>query len=142
MHNNRLSVIQWESLRDQVANSINNLPIGIGNVTKDLENIDLVTPNRLLLARNNDRCPVGTLSVSEDPSKIIQKNNEFFLVWFKAWLISYVPSFMFQPKWFQSDRDPNVGDVVLFLKSDKEFAKIYQYGIISDLKVSRDQKIR
>lgn len=142
LHNNRLSVIQWESLGDQVANSINNLPIGMGNVTKDLENIDLVTPNRLLLARNNDRCPVGTLSVSDDPSKIIQKNNEIFLVWFRAWLISYVPSLMFQPKWFQSDRDPKVGDVVLFLKSDKEFAKTYQYGIISDLKVGRDQKIR
>ena len=49
---------------------------------------------------------------------------------------------MFQPKWFKSDQDPKVGDIVLFLKSDKEFKKMYQYGIISDLKISRDQKIR
>ena len=31
---------------------------------------------------------------------------------------------------------------MLFLKSDKEFQKIYQYGIITDLKVSRDKRIR
>ena len=49
---------------------------------------------------------------------------------------------MFQPKWFKSDKDPKIGDVVLFLKSDKEFDKIYQYGIISDVKISRDGKIR
>ena len=49
---------------------------------------------------------------------------------------------MFQPKWFKSDRDPKVGDVVLFLKSQKEFEKLYQYGVICDLKVSRDGKIR
>ena len=31
---------------------------------------------------------------------------------------------------------------MLFLKSEKEFDKQYQYGVISDLKVSRDGKIR
>ena len=35
-----------------------------------------------------------------------------------------------------------IGDVVLFLKSDKEFDKQYQYGMISELKVGRDLKIR
>ena len=49
---------------------------------------------------------------------------------------------MFQPKWFRSDYDPQKGDVVLFLKSDKEFEKIYQYGMISDVKIGRDGKIR
>ena len=62
--------------------------------------------------------------------------------WFKAWLISYVPSLMFQPKWFQSDKDPKVGDIVLFLKSDKEFDKHYQYGKINALNKSKDDKIR
>ena len=142
LHGHRLSVIHWESLGDQIANSINNLPIGIGNASKDLENIDLITPNRLLFARNNDRCPTGTLNISNDLGKLIEQNNKLFTVWFKAWLTSYVPTLMHQPKWFQSDRDPKVGDVVLFLKSDKEFEKIYQYGLIKDLKISRDKKIR
>ena len=58
------------------------------------------------------------------------------------WLTSYVPTLIFQPKWFKSDRDPKIGDVVLFLKSEKDFEKIYQYGLICDLKKSRDGKIR
>ena len=49
---------------------------------------------------------------------------------------------MLQPKWFRSDMDPKVDDVILFLKSDKEFDKQYQYGIITDLKLNRDYKIR
>ena len=38
--------------------------------------------------------------------------------------------------------DPKVGDIILFLKSEKEFESIYQYGVITDLKASRDGKIR
>ena len=117
LYNDRLSIIQWETLGDQVANSINNLPIALGKVIKDLENIDLITPNRLLLARNNNRCPVGQLSVTEDVGKIIQRNNDVFSVWFRAWLTSYVPTLVMQPKWFRSDRDLKKGDVVLFLKN-------------------------
>ena len=67
---------------DQIANSINNLSIALGKVIKDLENIDLITPNRLLLARNNNHYPVGKLSVTEDVGKIIQRNNDVFSVWF------------------------------------------------------------
>ena len=49
IYNNRLSIIEWETLGDQVANSINNPPIAIGNIVQGLENIDILTPNRLML---------------------------------------------------------------------------------------------
>ena len=48
---------------------------------------------------------------------------------------------MLQHKWFNWDRDSKAGNVVLFLKSGKEFGKQYQYGVIFDLKVSPDGKI-
>ena len=38
-------------------------------------------------------------------------------------LVDFGPSLIIQPKWFRSDRDPKIGDIVLFLKSDKEFEK-------------------
>ena len=142
LQNHRLSLIQWETLGYQVSNTINNLPIASGKTTKGLEHLDLITPNRLLLGRNNNRSPVGTLSVSEDVNKIITQNQNIFKVWYKAWLTSCVPQLMQHPKWFKSDIDPKIGDIVLFLKSEKEFESIYQYGIITDLKVSRDGKIR
>ena len=49
---------------------------------------------------------------------------------------------MRQPKWFVSDRDTKIGDVLLFLKSDKEFDKQYQYGIVKDKTIDKDGKIR
>ena len=49
---------------------------------------------------------------------------------------------MEQSKWFNSDRDTKVGDVVLFLRKEKEFAGNYQYGLVKSVEVGRDQKIR
>ena len=91
---NRLSIIQWETLGDQIANSINNMPIALGNVVQGLENLDILTPNRLILGRNNDRCPRGALTVTGDTKKIIQANANIFETWFKCWVISYVPTLM------------------------------------------------
>ena len=140
--NQRLSLIQWETLGQQISNSINNMPIGLGNKCASLENLDLLTPNRLILGRNNSRCPTAPLVLSSDVKKIIQTNADIFNVWFKSWLVSYVPTLVPQPKWFQTTRNISVGDVVLFSKSDKEFENIYQYGIIKATHASKDGLIR
>ena len=55
---------------------------------------------------------------------------------------SYVPKLIDKPKWFKSDEDLKVGDVVLFLKKEREYAGNYQYGIVKGVDVGRDQKIR
>ena len=138
----RLSMIQWETLGQQIANSINNLPIGLGNKCEMLENLDLLTPNRLILGRNNNRCPTAPLVLSNDVRRIVETNNDIFTAWFSAWLTSYVPTLIPQPKWFKTNRDVSVGDVVLFSKSDKEFDNSYQYGIIKVVNVSKDGLIR
>ena len=142
MNNRRLSVIQWETLAQQVANSINNLPVGLGKYVEGIENLDILTPNRLILGRNNSRSPVGPLELTRDTGKIIQKNSEIFKVWFKGWLVSHVPNLIDRPKWFQNDKSISEGDIVLFLKSEKEFNEEYQYGIIKSTKISKDGLIR
>ena len=45
-------------------------------------------------------------------------------------------------KWFKSDEQLKVGDVVLFLKSDKVFDTHYQYGIVKHVYQSRDGLVR
>ena len=138
----RLSVIQWETLGQQVVNSINNLPIALGNKVDCLENLDLITPNRLLLGRNNNRSPTEPLTLSQDLKKIIQTNAEIFKVWFKSWLISCVPGLIRQPKWFKNEGNLRVGDVVLFLKNEKELESQYQYGMVSRLHLGEDGLVR
>ena len=140
--NQRLSIIQWETLGQQISNSVNNLPIGLGNKCESLENLDLLTPNRLLLGRNNNRCPTAPLILTSDVKKIVQTNKEIFDVWFRSWLVSYVPTLVPQPKWFETNRSISVGDVVLFSKSDKEFENVYQYGLVKKTHVSKDGLIR
>ena len=80
--------------------------------------------------------------LSGDVKKIIQSNDEIFRVWFRSWLISYVPSLVPRPKWFDNSRHVAVGDVVLFSKSDKEFEHLYQYGMVTKLHISKDGLIR
>ena len=49
---------------------------------------------------------------------------------------------MKQAKWFQHDRDLQVGDVVLFTKAESAIAQRYTYGIIKDVVVGKDGNVR
>ena len=138
----RLSVLQWETVGDQIANCVNDTPLAMRYVPRDVEQIDLLTPNRLMLGRNNDRSPAGPLCTNFNPDKLIEQNERIMRAWFECWLISHVPKLIDRPKWFDSDTDVKVGDVVLFLKKDKEYAGNYQYGIVKELEVSKDGKTR
>ena len=139
---NRLSIIQWESLGQQVANGINNMPIALGNKVDCLESLDILTPNRLILGRNNSRCPAEPLEVRDDLRRIIESNREIYEVWFKEWLVSCVPMLVEKPKWFITERNICVGDIVLFLKSEQEFDLQYQYGIVIVTYEGKDGIIR
>ena len=142
LHNDRISILQWETLVQQISNSINNLPIGLGNKSDSLEHLDVITPNRLILGRNNSRSPNMPLQLSGDFRKIVDNNNKIFDQWFKEWLTSYVPTLVRQPKWFSTERNVVVGDVVIFKKSEKEFDKTYQYGIVTKTFQSKDGLVR
>ena len=115
----------------EIANTINDLPLALGNITSQFENMDLLTPNRLRLRRNNDRSPIGPMMVTNNPEKFLFTNEKLFNTWFECWLISHVPKLMHHPKWFQTDRDVKVGDVVLFSKQENQLSSTYQYGMIS-----------
>ena len=142
IHGERLSIIQWETMCSEIGNAINDLPIAINNVVADLENADIITPNHLRLGHNNQRSPVGPLQVTGRPGSIITSNKKIYDSWLNAWLITCVPKLMIQPKWFRSDTDIKVGDIVLFLKKEGELNNRYQYGKVTETKISRDGKIR
>ena len=138
----RLSTIEWETLGAQISNSINDLPLALGNHTSDLENIDLITPNRLKMGRNNERSPIGPLFVTGNLLSFLKDNEKIFNCWFENWLISCVPQLVKQPKWFKSDTNLTEGDVVLFLKDDASLVGKYQYGMVESVEKGRDGKVR
>ena len=114
----------------------------MGSICSDLDNLDLITPNRLRLGRNNDCSPVEVMEVITTRSRFLQDNEKIFNTWFENWLLSHVPKLMFHPKWFNSERDVKVGDVILFLKNEGSLNNTYQYGMIKDVEFSKDDKIR
>eukprot|EP00111_Clytia_hemisphaerica_P013818 TCONS_00040666-protein len=95
--------------------SINDLPICVQSKT-NVENLDLITPNRLLLGRNNERSPVGDMMLSSNPSKLMRSNEAIYNVWFESWLLNHVPRLMTQSKWFKNSYQFQIGDIVLFKK--------------------------
>ena len=141
-HNSRLSVIQWETVCNEISNSINNLPLALGNITSDFESMDLLTPNRLKLGRNNDRSPEGVLTLTNDPDRFIRSNKEMFDAWFENWLICHVPKLMEQPKWFKTSRNIKEGDIVLFTKQESSLSRTYQYGIVKSAIPGKDGHIQ
>ena len=108
--NERLGVLQWETIASVTANCINDLPLANRGAKGDLDNLDLITPNRLLLGRNNDRSPIGNMSVTESYDKIIASNAKIFNSWFENWLVSDVPQLMDQHKWFKVGLDLKEGE--------------------------------
>jgi hypothetical protein len=138
----RLSTIEWETLCCSVANTVNNLPVAIGNETEDLECLDLITPNRLRLGRNNERSPVGPVDLTDRFDRILSQNINIYNTWWEAWLTVAVPKLVPQPKWFRNDGGIRVGDVVIFKKVDSPISGVYQYGIIQSVKVSSDGVVR
>ena len=135
----KLSTIGWETVCAEISNCINDLPIGLNNNTADLDNLDLLTPNRLLLGRNNDRSPVEPVEVTGKYDRIIAANNDVYSIWFKCWLTEYVPKLMQQQKWFKnSERELVEGDIVLFKAKEKELETRYRYGRVKELLPSKD----
>ena len=138
----RLSILEWETLGSEIANTINDLPIGLGSKVSNLESLDLLTPNRLKLGRNNNRSPVGPLELSCDLNKFLTMNQKIFDTWFDCWLVSYVPTLVDQPKWFKKDRDIKEGDIVIFPKEEKMISGRYQYGMVDSIEQGTDNMIR
>ena len=102
----------------------------------------LLTPNRLRLGRNNERGPVFPVIVTNDYSKILNQNNQIFESWFWAWLVSFVPKLMERPKWFNTDRDMKICDIVLLLRHEGALRCVYQYGTVNEIQRGGDGVIR
>ena len=76
------------------------------------------------------------------PDKVLEDNERVFNACLELWLSVHVPKLIVQPKWFKSDENLKVGDIVLFLKQDSTISSNYQYGIVDTVHQGRDKNIR
>ena len=127
-----MSFLNWETAFAQISNHLNNLPVcrASGRSVYAPE-FTVLTPNRLLLGRNNQRGLSGPMFLDASPSNIIERINQAQETFFKL-LLKQMHLFVPRPKWFRSS-EIKIGDIVLFfieenqLKSRNQF---WKYGII------------
>ncbi len=56
-----MTCLQWDTLFSRISNSIDNLPLALGNTSNETAlGYEIITPNRLKLGRNNYRSLEGS----------------------------------------------------------------------------------
>ena len=79
--------------------------------------LDLLLPNQLKKECNSEQSLEGCVIVAHS-DKILENIKKIFNAWFEVWFSAHVPKFVDQPKWFKSDENLKLCDLVLFLKQD------------------------
>ena len=139
----KLDILSYETNFQWISNELNNLPICTSGRYKNLEKIQLITPNRLLLGRNNRRAASGPVRM-EPPTRLLKQNELVYESWWKVWrdekIVEYIPQ---PPKWSKSDDVVKTGDIVLFPRDgDSPFDVGWRIGRIQSLKQGHDGKPR
>merc|ERR1712015_100452 len=67
----KLDIMSYETSFAFIANELNNMPICLGSRTDDLDNLDIITPSRLLLGRNNRRAMTGHVTLDK-PGRLLE----------------------------------------------------------------------
>lgn len=143
--NLKLDVLAFETAFAWVSNELNNLPIALGSKTDNLDNVDLITPSRLIFGRNNQRAPYGPCQMVA-PSRLIKQMSLVYDSWWKVWKSEKLIDFIPQPrKWQKTTYQPLVGDIVVFSKDDIEQhlgTVVWRLGRVIDVIKSSDNLIR
>ncbi|KAK6191002.1 hypothetical protein SNE40_002752 [Patella caerulea] len=138
VHNQRLTVPEFLTVCTEIANLLNERPVGA--TTSEDNEISAFTPNSLLLGRATAKHPGGWQPQSSILSRyqLVQKITDNF---WKKWIELYAPSLVNQQKWLTSNRNLQPGDVVL-IADRNTLRSEYRLGLVKDVFPSADGKVR
>jgi hypothetical protein len=142
----KLDLLGYETAFAWISNELNNLPLCLGSKYKDLDHLDLLTPNRLIHGRANRRALSGCCMVDK-PSLMLARMESIFEAWWRAWHDEKLADFVGKPvKWFRSGPQLQIGDIVLFQKSGEEQTlgePVWRVGRIVEVELSeKDAAVR
>jgi hypothetical protein len=138
------SPLDFETVLSYSCNELNSMPICLGSKYTNLDNLDLITPSRLLLGRNNQRAVGGQLTIQE-PGKILQSMEEIEKAWWNAWKELRVSDYVPRPnKWLKSTENVKEGDIVLFRRDSESplGTSVWRIGRVRTAEPSRDGHVR
>ena len=137
----KLDILAYETAFGWVSNELNNLPICLGSKTQNLDNLDLITPQRLISGLNNTRAPQGPCRI-DAPSRLIKQMEMVHDSWWETWTMEKVINYIPRPtQWTKSTYQPKIDDIVIFRKDENDNimgTRVWRTGRIHKLDDSRD----
>ena len=133
----RLSPSEFSGVMYEVANMVNERPIGISSSESELS---ILTPNSLLLGRSTAKNPGGWYPTSGTFARyhlVQQISNTFWNQWTKC----VAPGLVTDEKWHQESKELKVGDVVLVLESSAIKSE-YRLAVVQEVYPGSDGVIR
>ena len=119
------SYLAWETSLAVISSQLNDLPMAKSTST----NVDdpfwnIITPNRLILGRNNERSLQGRMKIDHGPDLdwLVEKNQRIMSTWYKIFE-EHIHHLMPRPAKWQETTPVRVGDIVLFIMSDAKYVK-------------------
>ena len=140
----KLHATELQTLCKLVENSYNSVPIGF-SYDRDLDNtgtLKIICPNMLRMGRSNQRTLDGPIRLARGARELLDRVETLYDTWFKIWQDVVVPKLIFQPKWFDGDRDLQEQDLVYFQKKEGHLDNKWIVGRIEQVVRDRDLKIR
>ena len=140
----KLSVLSYETAFSFISNELNNFPIGVGSKTENLEKVDLITPNRLIMGRNNREALSGIALIDQSAAKLIQQNRDVQESWWSAWTDKKIADFVPKPSKWQNDwGEISPGDIVIFKKQEHALGSpVFRLARVTEVVIDKDGKTR
>ena len=137
----RYTATSLQTLAKVIENTYNNLPLGYHHHDDSGGNsvLKMITPNHLRMGRLNTRTLEGPMRLPANVRGQLEAITKMYKAWFNIWAQTYVPRLIHQPKWFQTDEDLMVGDVVYFQRRDQAVGEPkWTLGIVEELEKGKD----
>ena len=130
-----------------VENMMNNSPYGFSYARGKGNNklMKLISPNMMKIGRIHSRPLNGPLKLPEGPASMMKKVNDVYKSFYRIYNDTMVAKLIqeAQPKWFRTDRDLKVDDVVFFRKSEGSAIKgKWTVGMVDSVTFGTDGLIR
>ena len=140
IHNQRLSVPEILTLFYEIANVMNERPIG--SLPGADSELTMLTPNSLLLGRATATNPGGWHPQEASNTSRFNLLQNLADEFWKRWTELCAPSLVLHPKWHTSQRNLKPGDVVLVFDDSSAIRGEYRLAIIREVYAGDDHKVR
>ena len=140
INDNVLTFAELQTVLYEVATLVNSRPIG-AKPGYDVELGTYLSPNDLLLGRNERLAPVGKLVGDPDPKFRLQFLDSLASNFWKRWQRDYFPQLIVQQKWHTRSRNIRIGDIVL-VQDCNAVRGDWRLGEVSQVNQGRDGMVR